>query len=101
MVLQYLRNIAKSANQIELEENIAILKGSQIWKASVQLQKYFSEFWGLHLQVQPLNADPTIKKSDCGNCLQPKVSRCLHMYFLWRQHLSPNKSENDKDSDSD
>lgn len=51
MVLQYLRNIAKSANQIELEENIAMLKGSQIWKASVQLQKYFSEFWGLHLQV--------------------------------------------------
>jgi hypothetical protein len=51
VVLQYLRNIAKSANQIELEENIAMLKGSQIWKASVQLQKYFSEFWGLHLQV--------------------------------------------------
>jgi hypothetical protein len=35
------------------------------------------------------------------NFLQSKVSCCLHMYFLWRRHLSPNKSENDRDSDSD
>jgi hypothetical protein len=35
--------------------------------------------------------------------LQSKVSCCLHIYFLWRHHLymSPNKSENDEDSDSD
>jgi hypothetical protein len=33
--------------------------------------------------------------------LQSKVSYCLHMYFLWRHHLSPNKSENGQDSDSD
>jgi hypothetical protein len=26
---------------------------------------------------------------------------CLHMYFLWRHHLSHNKSENDQDSDSE
>jgi hypothetical protein len=30
-----------------------------------------------------------------------KVSCCLHMYFLWRHHLPPDKSENDQDSDSD
>ena len=35
------------------------------------------------------------------NFLQSKVSRCLHMYFLWRHHLPPDKSENDQDSDSD
>ena len=23
----------------------------------------------------------------CGNFLQSKVSCCLHMYFLWRQHI--------------
>ena len=33
--------------------------------------------------------------------LQFKVSCCLHMYFLWRHHLPPDKSENDQDSDSD
>jgi hypothetical protein len=26
---------------------------------------------------------------------------CTCMYFLWRQHLSPDKSENDQDSDAD
>jgi hypothetical protein len=31
------------------------------------------------------------------NFLQSKVSCCLHMYFLWRYHLSPNKSENDQE----
>ena len=51
VVLQYLRNIAKSANQIELEQNILMLKESQVWKQSVKLQKYFTEFWGLYLQV--------------------------------------------------
>jgi hypothetical protein len=35
------------------------------------------------------------------NFLQCKVSCCLHMYFLWRHHLPPDKSENDQDSDSD
>jgi hedgehog interacting protein len=50
-VLQYLRNIAKSANQRELQHNITVLKKSQPWKESVPLQKYFTEFWGLHLQV--------------------------------------------------
>jgi hypothetical protein len=30
-----------------------------------------------------------------------KLSCCMYMYFLWRHHLSPNKSENDQDSDSD
>jgi hypothetical protein len=30
-----------------------------------------------------------------------KVSCCLHMYFLWRHHLPPDKSENDQGSDSD
>jgi hypothetical protein len=35
------------------------------------------------------------------NFLQSKVSCCLHMYFLWRHHLPPDKSENDRDSDSD
>jgi hypothetical protein len=35
------------------------------------------------------------------NFLQSKVSCCLHMYFLWRHHLPPDKSENDQDSDSD
>jgi hypothetical protein len=35
------------------------------------------------------------------NFLQSKVSRCLHMYFLWRHHLPPDKSENDQNSDSD
>jgi hypothetical protein len=34
------------------------------------------------------------------NFPQSKVSCCLHMYFLWRHHLSHNKSENDQDSDS-
>jgi hypothetical protein len=29
------------------------------------------------------------------------VSCCLHMYFLWRHHLPPDKSESDEDSDSD
>ena len=33
------------------------------------------------------------------NFLQSKVSCCLHMYFLWRYHLPPDKSENDQDSD--
>jgi hypothetical protein len=31
------------------------------------------------------------------NFLQYKVSCCLHMYFLWRHHLPPDKSENDQD----
>jgi hypothetical protein len=31
------------------------------------------------------------------NFLQSKVSCCLHMYFLWRHHLPPDKSENDQD----
>jgi hypothetical protein len=53
-VLQYLRNIAKSANQRELDQNITALKQSQLWKESVPLQKYFTEFWGLHLQVLSL-----------------------------------------------
>ena len=35
------------------------------------------------------------------NFLQSKVSCCLHMYFLWRHHLPPDKSENDQDRDSD
>jgi hypothetical protein len=35
------------------------------------------------------------------NFLQSKVSCCLHMYFLWRHHLPPDKSANDQDSDSD
>jgi hypothetical protein len=35
------------------------------------------------------------------NFLQSKVSYCLHVYFLWRHHLSLDKSENDQDSDSD
>jgi hypothetical protein len=34
------------------------------------------------------------------NFRQYKVSCCLHMYFLWRHHLPPNKSENDQNSDS-
>jgi hypothetical protein len=34
------------------------------------------------------------------NFLQSKVSCCLHMYFLWKHHLSPNKLENNQDSDS-
>ena len=50
-VLQNLRKIAKSANKMELDENIKLLKESKAWKSSVQLQKYFPEFWGLHLQV--------------------------------------------------
>ena len=50
-VLQHLRKIAKSANKMELDENIKLLKESKAWKSSVQLQKYFTEFWGLHLQV--------------------------------------------------
>jgi hypothetical protein len=32
-----------------------------------------------------------------GNFLQSKVSCCLHMYFLWRHHLPPGKSENCQD----
>ena len=32
---------------------------------------------------------------------QSEVSCCLHMYFLWRHHLPPDKLENDQDSDSD
>ena len=35
------------------------------------------------------------------NFLQSKVSCCLHKYFLWRQHLPHDKSENDQDSNSD
>jgi hypothetical protein len=35
------------------------------------------------------------------NFLQYKFSRCLHMYFLWRHHLPPDKSGNDQDSGSD
>jgi hypothetical protein len=35
------------------------------------------------------------------NFLQSKVSCCLHMYFLWRNHLPPDKSESDQDYDSD
>jgi hypothetical protein len=35
------------------------------------------------------------------NFLQSKVSCCLHMHFLWRHHLPPDKSENGQDSDSD
>ena len=34
------------------------------------------------------------------NFLQFKVSCCLHMYFLWRHHLPPDKSENDQDNKS-
>ena len=34
------------------------------------------------------------------NFLQSNVSCCLYMYFLLRQHLPPDKSENDQDSDS-
>ena len=37
----------------------------------------------------------------CAIHLQCKISCCLHMYFLWRHHLPPDKSENDDDSDSD
>jgi hypothetical protein len=37
---------------------------------------------------------------DMRNFLQSKVSCCLHMYFLRRHHLPPDKSENDQD-DSD
>jgi hypothetical protein len=33
--------------------------------------------------------------------LQSKASCCLHIYFLWRHDLSPNKSENHQDSDFD
>ena len=33
--------------------------------------------------------------------MQSKVSCCLHMYFLWRHHLPPDKSQNDQDSNSD
>ena len=51
VVLQYLRKIAKSSNQKDLEQNIIMLKESQVWKESVPLQKYYSEFWGLHLKV--------------------------------------------------
>ena len=51
-MLQYLRNIARSSNQIHLDQNIATLKRSKVWKASAQLQKYFDEFWGLHLEVK-------------------------------------------------
>ncbi len=50
-VLQFLRNVAKSANKDALKENIKMLKESRVWRQSVQLQKYFTEFWGLHLQV--------------------------------------------------
>ena len=50
-VLLYLRNIAKSANEDALKENIRTLKESHVWRQSIQLQKYFTEFWGLHLQV--------------------------------------------------
>jgi hypothetical protein len=35
------------------------------------------------------------------NFQQSKVSCWLHMYFLWRHHLPPDKSENDQYSDSD
>ena len=31
------------------------------------------------------------------NFLHCEVSCCLHMYFLWRHHLHPDKSENDQD----
>ena len=51
IVLQYLRNIAKSSNQNDLQQNIIMLKESQVWKESVPLQKYYTEFWGLHLKV--------------------------------------------------
>jgi hypothetical protein len=37
----------------------------------------------------------------CAIYIQCKVSCCLHMYFLWRQHFPPDKSENDQDNDSD
>ena len=51
-VLRHLQNIAKSANQASLDENINALKESKPWKESVQLQKYFSNFWGLYLEVR-------------------------------------------------
>ena len=35
------------------------------------------------------------------NFLQSNVSCVLHMYFLWRHHLPPDKSENVQDTDSD
>lgn len=50
-LLQLLRNIANSTSQIALQKNIDALKNSHLWKESLQLQKYFDEFWGLHLQV--------------------------------------------------
>ena len=56
-VLQYLRNIARSSNQIHLDQNIATLQRSKVWKASAQLQKYFDEFWGLHLKVKYFYSD--------------------------------------------
>jgi hypothetical protein len=34
------------------------------------------------------------------NFLQSIVSCCLHMYFLWKHHSPPDKSENDQHSDS-
>ena len=56
-VLQYLRNIARSSNQIHLDQNIATLRRSKVWKVSAQLQKYFNEFWGLHLEVKYFYSD--------------------------------------------
>ena len=50
-VLKYLRNVANSANRAQLGENIEVLQNSKPWKESVQLQKYFSDFWELHLEV--------------------------------------------------
>ncbi|XP_046851775.1 uncharacterized protein LOC124445111 [Xenia sp. Carnegie-2017] len=49
-LLQLLRNIANSTSQIALQKIIDALKNSHLWKESLQLQKYFDEFWGLHLQ---------------------------------------------------
>jgi hypothetical protein len=55
-VLLYLRNIAKSSTRAALEDNIAELKDSEVWKKSIHLQKYFTEFWGLHLEVSTVKS---------------------------------------------
>jgi hypothetical protein len=41
-ILGYLRVIAKSMSQTNLEENINVLCNSRPWDKSPQLQKYFS-----------------------------------------------------------
>jgi hypothetical protein len=83
------------------------LKKSKIWLSNLKYQlknkypplaKNFTKGWhSVVTYVLYHFCDMYEFDNGLWNFLQSKVSCCLHMYFLWRYHLSRNKSENDQD----